>query len=332
VVRRVGGVDVFFQPTLVHYRYTPVTRGVWSFARRRVAAFDVVHIFGLYDPQGPVVSFACRRRGVPYVVEPIGMFKPIVRSRTKKKLFHAVLGGPELAGAARVVATSETEREELEQGGVAAASIVVRRNGIDLAPFASLPEQGRFRDRFGVAPDELVTLFLGRVAVKKHPELLLRAFAQVASPRGRLVFVGPDEDGLTARLHDQARALGMSPEEVIFAGPDFDEKRKVEALTDADVFVLPSESENFGNAAAEAMACGTPVIVTDRCGVAEYVGETAGIVVPLDAEALSRALDSVLHDSVLRERLATGATTVARGLSWDEPLDKTESMYREIVG
>jgi glycosyltransferase involved in cell wall biosynthesis len=79
------------------------------------------------------------------------------------------------------------------------------------------------------------------------------------------------------------------------------------------------------------MACGTPVIVTDRCGVAEYVGDRGGIVIPLDLEALRASLGSVLQNADLRQRLADGALEVAQGLSWDEPLNETERMYAEII-
>ena len=66
------------------------------------------------------------------------------------------------------------------------------------------------------------------------------------------------------------------------------------AYRDADVFVLPSQNENFGNTAAEAVAAGTPVVVTEQCEVAALRAEEAGLVVPYDAEALSRALERIL--------------------------------------
>src|SRR5207249_11611966 len=84
----------------------------------RLQNFDLVHSFGLYDLLGPPVAAASRKRGLPYVLEPIGMFVPIVRSLWLKRMYHAIWGGRLLDGARAVVATSEREAEELVAGGV----------------------------------------------------------------------------------------------------------------------------------------------------------------------------------------------------------------------
>ena len=76
---------------------------------------------------------------------------------------------------------------------------------------------------------------------------------------------------------------------VLFTGPLYDDA-KWAAYRDADLFVLPSQNENFGNTAAEAVACGTPVLVTDRCGIAPIVDQRAGVVVPHDCAALEAGL------------------------------------------
>src|SRR6185312_17084828 len=98
-------------------------------------------------------------------------------------------------------------------------------------------------------------------------------------------FVGPDEGGMKARLMEMARECGIASR-VHFAGALF-EQEKWAAYRDATVFVLPSQNENFGNTAAEAMACGTPVIVTDQCGIAPIVDGRAGLVVPHDSRAIA---------------------------------------------
>ena len=113
-------------------------------------------------------------------------------------------------------------------------------------------------------------LFLGRLSAKKSPDLLLEAFAKLPLPEARnntrLVFVGPDESGMKAQLSQMAARLGVASQ-VLFCGPLFN-VAKWEAYRDADVFVLPSQNENFGNTAAEATAAGTPVVITENCGIA----------------------------------------------------------------
>jgi glycosyltransferase involved in cell wall biosynthesis len=177
-------------------------------------------------------------------------------------------------------------------------------------------------------------LFLGRLSTKKSPDLLLKAFAALGgellrSRDARLVFAGPDDEGLKANLMLSAGQIGIA-QRVIFTGALFD-VAKWEGYRDADVFVLPSQNENFGNTAAEAVAAGTPVIVTEGCGIAPLLAGDAAIVVRHDAEALSQALRSLLTDSELHAKLSTGCREVIERLGWTEPAEAMESLYRRLV-
>ena len=337
--REANGVQSVYLPTWFRYRALGWNPAVGRYCRARLEQFDVVHIFGLYDLLGPAVARACHKQGIPYVVEPIGMFVPIVRNIALKRVYHAVWGDRMIAEAAAVVATSEQEVEELAKGrgsradgGIARRKIVLRRNGV-MTP-RELPERGAFREKHGLPADARVVLFLGRLSVKKSPDLLLEAFARLAAEaRGntmRLVFAGPDESGMLERLQSQARALGVETQ-VIFAGSVFGEQ-KWAAYRDADVFVLPSQNENFGNAAAEAAACGTPVVVTENCGIAPLLAGTAGLVVRHETSEVAKAIKEVLFDGELRERLAQGGKSAALSLGWDEPVSGMERLYAKIAG
>jgi phosphatidylinositol alpha-mannosyltransferase len=99
----------------------------------------------------------------------------------------------------------------------------------------------------------------------------------------------------------------------------------------ADVFVLPSEGESFGMVAAEAAAAGTPVVVTDRCGIAGFFGDGEALVVPYEQAAVVDAIRDVLSDSALRDRLARGGPAAARRMSWDHVTDVQEAIYREAA-
>jgi glycosyltransferase involved in cell wall biosynthesis len=322
-------VETFYLRPQGLYRSLTWNPAVHGFCRERVSSFDVAHIYGLYDLLAPPVARACRRLGIPYVVEPIGMFRPIIRSIPLKWVYRRVFGDTLIRGAQRIVATSAQEQQELVEGGVSAARIVIRRNGIE--PPAHLPARGSFRRQWRIPENAQLVLYLGRLVTKKSPELLLEAFSRCqvrpASHRPAvLVLAGPDEgDGYRQRLELSARRLGLGAE-VLFTGPLYDDA-KWSAYRDADVFVLPSQNENFGNTAAEAIVCGTPVLLTDRCGVAALVEGRAGLVVPHRCDALSEALQRLLDDAILRQQLKMGCAEVARELGWGEPLDQTEALY-----
>ena len=327
------GIEVVYLPVLGRYRMLSANTGVLRFCRERLDEFELVHIYGLYDLIGPAVAYFCRRRGIPYVVEPMGMFRPIVRNLWLKRLYHSLFGQTMLSGAQRLIATAEQERKELVEGGIPDAKVVVRRNGVEVP--AQLPPAGTFRRQWGIPIDAKLVLFLGRLVSKKSPELILEAFTGWREQTGHmepalLVLAGPDErDGYRQRLEASVLRLGLEGE-ALFTGPLYGDA-KWAAYRDADVFVLPSQNENFGNSVAEAIACGTPVIVTECCGIAPLVDQRAGLVVPYNREALQASLARMLEDAELSQSLRARCTEVARALGWEEPVTMMENLYAELV-
>ena len=322
-----NSVQAIYLPTWFRYRALTWNPAAGRYCRARLRDFDIVHIFGLYDFLGPAVASRCRDFRISYVVEPIGMFVPIVRSILLKRIYHTLWGHRLLQNAAVVIATSDQEVEELVSGGVSRDKIQLRRNGVEVP--SAWPARGAFRRAHNISPDAKLVLFLGRLSSKKSPDLLLEAFAKLshrwkAAPL-RLVFAGPDEGGIQAGLENMAAELGISSQ-VQFAGALFGEA-KWAAYQDADVFVLPSQNENFGNTAAEAVAAGTPVIVTEQCGIAPLLANEAGLVVRHDASSIAAALIRFCEEPDLHSRLAEGCKIVTGRLGWDEPVRQMESLY-----
>lgn len=331
-VREVAGVAAVYLPKWFHYRAASWNPGLRNYLRAELSDFDVVHIFGLYDLLGPGTAAECRKQKIPYVVEPIGMYVPIVRNVWLKRIYHRWLGRAMIGGASLVVATAEQERADLLAGGVSREKILLRRNGVD-AP-SVLPERGNFRKAMEIPANAKMVLFLGRLSQKKSPDLLLKAFASATASgfqeeRADLAFVGPDEAGMKTRLSKMAKSLGLGGR-VHFSEP-LEGQAKWEAYRDADVFVLPSQNENFGNTAAEAVAAGTPVIVTDRCGIAPLLKDLAGLVVRHDEKELSGALLQLLADNTLSNKLKEGCPIAYRQLGWEEPLKDMEAAYHVLA-
>ncbi|MBZ5528329.1 MAG: glycosyltransferase [Acidobacteriia bacterium] len=326
-----GVESIYLRPRL-RYRTTAWTPALPAFLRDGLRDFDVVHIYGLYDLLGPTVAKACRAARLPYVLEPIGMFVPLVRNLWLKRVYHALLGNKMIRGAHAVIATSQQEAGELLAGGIAPGQVVLRRNGVEIP--AEFPPRGGLRRKLGIPPAAQVVLFLGRLSTKKSPDLLLHAFARLApgppDNRAHLVFAGPDDENWMKRLTSEARLLNISVC-VHFAGPLYDEE-KWAAYRDADVFVLPSRNENFGNTAAEAAAAGTPVVVTDVCGVAELLAPGAGLVVPHEERAMAVAIQTVLQDAALREKMLAAGAALAARLGWEEPSREMERLYARVAG
>jgi len=328
--REVRGVKAIYLANWFHYHAASWNPALPRYLRARLQNFDIVHIFGLYDLLGPRTAAESQKRKIPYVVEPIGMFVPIVRNLLLKRAYHRFLGNHMLQNAAALIATAEQEKSELIAGGISPGKIVLRRNGV-AAP-VSLPERGIFRKSLGIPSDAKLILFLGRLSQKKSPDLLLQAFAQIpsSSPPVHLAFVGPDESGMLARLHQMAEQLKVALR-VHFSGP-LSGNPKWSAYCDADIFVLPSQNENFGNTAAESVAAGTPVIVTDQCGIAPLLDGVAAITVPHSASSLAQTMSNLLNNPTLYAQLKNGCATAAQRLDWGLPIREMDSLYRKLAG
>ena len=325
------GVQSIYLPSWFRYRALSWNPAVKRYCRARLQNFDLVHIFGIYDLLGAPVAAAARARSMPYVVEPIGMFVPIVRNVWLKRMYHYFVGRRLFAGASAVIATSDLEVQELVAAGVAPKKIVLRRNGVE-SP-ASWPSRGKFRVSHGIPEQAKLILFLGRLSLKKSPELLLQAFGNLSERIGEhtlmLAFAGPDENSMQQHLAATASRLGVSVR-VKFSGPLYGDD-KWAAYRDADVFVLPSLNENFGNTAAEAVAAATPVVVTEQCGIAPLVKDVAGLVVEHDATAVANALERLLGDPQLHAKFVSGCAELTSRLSWEEPVSQMETLYATLT-
>jgi glycosyltransferase involved in cell wall biosynthesis len=257
------------------------------------------------------------------------MTRPIDRGFLLKKVWSSLVHGY-LSGASRMVATSEQERAELLADGFPADQVLLRHNGIDREEFRRLPPPGAFRKKAEIGDDERFIIFLGRLIPRKGADLLIEALPHIDAGKTKLVIVGPEgEAGYLAFLRAKARAEGVE-HRVLFTGPLYNDDKKA-ALVDAAVFALPSRNENFGNAVAEAIACGTPAIVSDRCGIAPLINQRAGLVIAYDSGAVARALKDLLGNVTLYQRLKAGCPQVAEEISWDKLVTGMQRSYEEVI-
>jgi glycosyltransferase involved in cell wall biosynthesis len=318
----VDGATVHYLATPIHYRWMGITPTL-PLGLARLGRRDVAHIFGFRDPVTTITAAWCRLRGMPYVFEPLGMFRPRLRKVRFKLVFDATIARGVVSGAAAVVVASSQERDDAVARGMPAERVVVRGNGFP-EPYADTPRDGTVRGRLGIPEAAPLVLYVGRVAAGKGIEHLLEAARRL--PDTHLVLVGPDDrHGVLAHVRAAERDTGTTGRVHLLPPTD---GPPVDLYRAADVFVLPSAGENFGLVAAEAAAAGTPVIVTDRCGVAGSFRSGEALVVPYDRDAVVDSIRRVLGDSALRERLARGGIEASRRSTWDRVADLQEQVYR----
>jgi glycosyltransferase involved in cell wall biosynthesis len=321
-VAEVDGATVTYLATPLRYRWMGITPTLPA-ALIRKGRPDVAHVMGFRDPVTTGVAAWCRARNIPYVFEPVGMFRPRVRKVRLKRAFDSTLAHGVAAGARLVIVSSPGEQADVVAGGVDPARVRLRGNA-----FPDPPPPGEADPLEGIVPDGApVVLYVGRIAAEKGIDHLLEAARRV--PRAHLVLAGPDDRhgtmaGIEAALADPVTAgrvhlLPPTP------GAPYDLYRR------ADVLVLASGGENFGLVAAEAAAVGTPVVVSERCGVAVSFEDGEALVIPYDPEATVAAVTRVLADEALRERLSAGALRAAARTTWDAVADAQIAIYREAL-
>ena len=316
-----GGVAVTYLATPFSYRWMGITPSL-PLALERLERPDVVHVFGYRDVVSTGVAAWARLRRIPYVFEPLGMFEPRLRKVALKRGLDATLYRGVARGAAAVVVSSKREGEHVRAGGIPAARVRVRGNGFP-DPASMPPARGVLRGDVGVPEGAPIVLYVGRIASGKGIEHLLAAVHEL--PDAHLVLVGPDDrhgaiDRVrAAQASGRVHALGATAEPPLHL------------YKEADVLCLPSPGESFGMAAAEAAASGTPVVVSDRCGVAEFFRPGEALVVPYGSAAVTAALRRVLEEPGLRDSLAAGGLVAAQRTSWRRVTDLQEEIYRGVT-
>jgi glycosyltransferase involved in cell wall biosynthesis len=310
----------------------------WSPALRRLLMnearrADVVHNHGLWMWPNAYARQAAVSAGRPLVVSPRGMLDDwsLRRSRLKKALAWWIFERRNLQAARLLHATSEAEVSNVRCMGLG-QRVVLAPNGVDLPDMDDPPARGVLEASFPLLRGRRWVAFLSRLHPKKGLDILLEAWrrqAPLAGPRPVLVIAGPD---LTGYGRDVERMVSGMEDSVVLTG-ELRGERKDCLLANADVFVLPSYSENFGIVVAEAMAWGRPVITTTTTPWAEIAKRGAGWWVRPEArevgEAVRRAMGKTPAE--LAEMGLRGRALVAENYGWPASAAKLTEAYAEVL-
>lgn len=292
---------------------------------------DLVHDHGLWQGCHHRVARECRRAGLPRVVSPRGMLEPwaLSHKKWKKKIAWWAYQRGDLAAAAFVHATADSEAVNLRRLGLRNEFAVVP-NGVTMPGWLDSGPTGK--PVSGAGPVYRTAVFLSRIQKKKGLPMLVEAWSKVRPAGWRMRVVGPDEEGHLAEVRHKVAVAGLTTE-WSFEGPLFGEA-KWDLLREADLFILPTHSENFGIAVAEALAAGTPVITTKGAPWDGLESRDCGWWTEIDAKAISAALADATSLSD-RERTAMGRrgrAWVAEAFGWESIADRMLEAYRLIPG
>jgi glycosyltransferase involved in cell wall biosynthesis len=319
--------------------FTTQTRG-WSPAlnrrvRKASRKANIVHNHGLWMFPNLYARRAAISSGIPLVISPRGMLEDwsLGRSRIKKFVAWNLFERGNLRSAALFHATSEMEARSLRKLGLH-QPIAIIPNGVEIPDREAKADRQDLELKYPELAGKRWLLFLSRIHPKKGVSELLRAWREIHHhfQEWHLILAGPDLDGYSNRMKSEAVNYQLS-DRVTFTGMLSGSEREA-ALANADLFVLPTHSENFGIAIAEALAFGLPVITTKGAPWKELVDHDCGWWIDLGHAELMQCLNGALRLSKaeLSAMGEGGRTLMARKYSWRQVAVQMKQSYEWLLG
>jgi glycosyltransferase involved in cell wall biosynthesis len=288
-----------------------------------VAGIDIVHAHGVWDGAALAGALLAHRAGCRLVISPHGMLEPwaFSHNRLKKFLPWHLWERRALAAADVLEAKSDLEATAFPKVGLHNQAAVIPV-GLDIPDLLTAARQ---------TGGPRTCLFLSRIHPKKGIDMLLQAWAALRPAGWRLVIAGPDDSGHLPPLQSLARSLGIAGD-VDFLGPQYGQA-KWDLLRSADLFVLPSYSENFGIVIPEALAMGVPCITTTGTPWVELPPRGMGWCVAPTVDAITSALAAAVSRSPanLAAMGDRGVAYVQDNFSWPPVINATAHLYQRLT-
>ncbi len=337
------GVEVwYFQ--VERPRWWCFSRSLGRALRQQVKHFDVVHIHSVFLWPTTATAFWCRRHLVPYIVRPAGSLDPIclrksydrwwvsLGSRVKKGIYLNTLGRMDLQYAAALHFTSQAEMEASRPLRLKPPGFVVSPS-VELGPVEEGSFQLRLHERHPELDGKTVVLFFSRLDPIKGLNLLIPALGDLARRRKDFAFVlaGSGNSNYEAEVAALVKRHELEDRTVFLGLVEGEAKWSI--LQEADLLVLPSYHENFGVAVVEAMAAGLPVVISRRVNIWKEVSQAgAGLVTDLDPGEIAAALEQLIADKNLREKMGRrGAALVHEQFNVEKVTKGMVHVYEHIV-
>ena len=319
-----------WSPPLAPLREFAISPGLVAWLGRHIRDYDLLHVHAIFSFPSTWAMVQARQAGVPYLARTIGQLSPwsLSQSSGRKRWMLRLVERANLEGAAALHFTTRAERDEAAPLALGVPSLTL--------PLGVHPPDATAASGTGPPPPAgsgTRFLFLSRLHPKKQLERLLEALAILRRNQPQaawsLTIVGSGPPAYEQQLRALADRLGVA-ERCRWLG-HLEGSAKQAQLLAAHWLVLPSAAENFGIAVAEALVCGTPVIVSPEVAMAELVAEAgAGLVCPSEPEALATTLAGALAGPTATMRQAAFNLAEQR-LAWNAIAAELRSAYAAIV-
>jgi glycosyltransferase involved in cell wall biosynthesis len=283
----------------------------------------LIHVHGIWSLFNHRVARVARRLNIPYAISPRGMLEPwaLAQKRWKKRIAWWLYQKRDLQCAAMLHATATSEQAQFHALGLTSPTVVLP-NGVEL------PQQ--YKRTASPEGHPRTVLYLGRIHPKKGLMMLAEAWSLIRPPGWRMKVVGPDSHGHLAQVQEKVQALGIASD-WSFGNAVYGEEKSALFLS-SDLFVLPTFSENFGIAVAEALAFGLPVLTTTGAPWGQLMDNHCGWWVEPSVTGLTDGLQSALACSShqLLRMGQKGRAWVEREFAWPRIAQQMLDAYSDV--
>jgi glycosyltransferase involved in cell wall biosynthesis len=328
-------------PTWIFPRYSPSIHPIREFAFsqsftiwlwRHISEYDLVHIHAIFSYPSTVAMTIARMQNVTYIVRPLGQLCnwSLQQSPQKKYIYLRLIERSNLENACALHVTSCQEQSELNELKINCSNFVIP-HGLQVSSLLTNASQ-RLREHFQLPLDERVVLFLSRLHPKKGLEYLIQSLASLSDQRFTLIIAGHGDKLYEKHIHQFLEEHNLQDKTILTGFVEGELKQLL--LQGADLFALTSHSENFGIAVLEALAAGTPVLITPSVALATEVEQYGlGYVVSQEITAIANAL--IKHwqlpdqqKEILRQK---AYKFVLDNYAWDTIANNLVNVYQKVI-
>ena len=326
----VDGIKVFYFKNISNSIKNKLTidtpYSLMRYMKNTIHDFDIIHIHEHRHTLAIITHKYAVKNNIPYVLQAHGSVLPFFQKEKLKEIFDKIWGFDILYDARKVFALTDVEKEQYLKMGIDEANIEIVPLGVDLKEYSTSVVKNNFRKKYHIENDEKLLLFIGRINEIKGLDILIKSLDKLDV---KLAIVGDDygfKDELE-RLIDEMNIKNKVIFTGVLTGPD-----KQEALTDCDIFVMPSRYESFTTSGLEAMASSKALVLTKNNHISSWVDDNVGVCCDFNDEALSKSIQMLLDDGEKRlEYGREGRRLIDEKYNWDVIEKQITSIYKKCI-
>ena len=320
-----------FSPNINAVREFAFSGALTTWLWQHITEYDLVHVHAIFSYASTIAMAIARIKNVPYITRPLGQLCEwsLQQSKLRKQIYLNVIERSNLLHSKSLHFTAEQEKTEFNQLGLNIPNFILPHGVYIPTPISDAKTQ--VRKILHILDQRPIVLFMSRIHPKKGLEYLISALSKLKESNFALVIAGSGDPDYVNQIKDLLKTHDICDRTHMIGFVKGETKNLY--LQGADIFALTSHSENFGIAAIEALAAGTPVLITDGVAIAPMVKEQAiGYVTQLEVEAIASIIQEFFdHPDIAKQKGDRATLYIAEHYSWAKITCRLMTVYKNLL-